>query len=79
MNPERARELTQERRDAEEKAIKNVEEKIERVAKSGRDNVLIRFRSSSGDNWRAQKCYEVFSERGFQCHWEYTNGFRIKW
>lgn len=79
MNPERARELTEKCRNKEEKAIKYVEEKIEKFAKKGRDNVLVRFKTATGDSWRAQKCYEVFKERGFDCHWEYTNGFRIKW
>ena len=76
MNPEKARNLTNARREAEEEAIRRVENKIERYAKRGKESVLIAFKSNT---WKAQRCYEEFKDRGFECNWEYTNGFRIKW
>lgn len=80
MNPDKARELMEARRQEEQNTILKIEKKIEDHAKLGLDNVLIKFKTSKGTSeWRTQWSYERFKERGFDCHFEHTNSFRIKW
>ena len=76
LTADRARQLRDERRAAEKACIEKASAKIEKYATNGRSSCVIIFKKCK---WKAQKCFDYFTEQGFECEWTHTDGFRCKW
>lgn len=76
MNAERAKQLRDERRTAEQACIEHANSKIEKYATAGKSSCVLSFKTG----WKANKCHEHLTEQGFECEWtRHTNSLRCKW
>ena len=76
MNVDKARQLRDERRAAEQQCVKQSEDKIEKYATDGKSSCMISYKTG----WTAVKCFEYLCEQGFECEWTRTgHAFKCKW